>query len=51
MEAEDVELGQDNLAFDVDGIIDDEADSEALESEDDNQLDTELGLDEDSDSA
>jgi len=47
MEAEDVELGQDNLAFDVDGNIDDDADSE---SDDENQFDNELGLDEDSNS-
>ncbi|KIM43329.1 hypothetical protein M413DRAFT_444160 [Hebeloma cylindrosporum] len=48
MEAEDVDLGQDNLAFDVDGNMDGDADSEALESDDEDQLDTELGLDEDS---
>jgi len=51
MEAEDVDLGQDNLAFDVDGNMDEDAYSEALESDDENQLDTELGLDEDSNSA
>ena len=50
MEAEDVDLGQDNLA-DVDENMDDDIDSEALESDDEIQLDAELGLDEDSDCA
>jgi len=50
MEAEDVDLGQDNIA-DVDENMDDDVDSEALESDDENHLDAELGLDEDSDSA
>jgi hypothetical protein len=50
MEAEDVDLGQDNLP-DLDENMDDDIDLKALESDDESQLDAELGLDEEPDSA
>jgi len=50
MEVEDIDLGQDNIP-NVDENVDDDVDSEALESDDENQLNAELGLDEDSASA
>lgn len=53
VEAEEVDLGnsvEDDLAFDVDENMDHEEDSEGLESDDDDKLDEELGLEEGSDS-
>ena len=54
IEAEDLELGadtQENLAFDVDDDMDQGEDPEDLESENDEEerLDKELGLDDDTD--
>lgn len=51
LEAEDIDLGNainDNLALDVDGLMNEVEDSEALDSDDEDQLDEELGLDDDS---
>ncbi|KAF8176995.1 P-loop containing nucleoside triphosphate hydrolase protein [Pholiota molesta] len=52
IEAEEVDLGnsvEDDLAFDVDENMDHEEDAEGLESDDDDKLDEELGLEEGSD--
>jgi hypothetical protein len=48
LEAEDMDLGNtvdDDLALDVDGLMDEVEDPEALDSDDEDQLDEELGLD------
>lgn len=48
LEAEDIDLGnaiKDDLALDVDGHLDETEDPEALDSDDEDQLDEELGLD------
>jgi ATP-dependent RNA helicase DHX37/DHR1 len=48
LEAEDFDLGNavnDDLALDVDGLMDEVEDPEALDSDDEDQLDEELGLD------
>jgi ATP-dependent RNA helicase DHX37/DHR1 len=48
LEAEDIDLGNavnDDLALDVDGLMNEVEDPEALESDDEDQLDEELGLD------
>ncbi|KAF8967048.1 P-loop containing nucleoside triphosphate hydrolase protein [Flammula alnicola] len=52
IEAEEMDLGnaaEDGLAFDVDENMDDEEDPEGLESDEDDKLDEELGLDAESD--
>ena len=47
LEAEDIDLGdvKDDLALDVDGLMNEVEDPEALDSDDEDQLDEELGLD------
>ena len=48
LEAEDIDLGNnvnDDLALDVDGLMKEVEDPEALDSDDEDQLDEELGLD------
>ena len=53
LEAEDMDLGnvvKDDLALDVDGHSNEVEDPEALDSDDEDQLDEELGLDDDSES-
>ena len=48
LEAEDIDLGnvvRDDLALDVDGFMNELEDPEALDSDDEDQLDEELGLD------
>jgi ATP-dependent RNA helicase DHX37/DHR1 len=48
LEAEDMDLGNtvdDDLALDVDGLMNEVEDPEALDSDDEDQLDEELGLD------
>ena len=48
LEAEDIELGNAvnvDLALDVDGLMNEVEDPEALDSDDEDQLDEELGLD------
>ena len=50
-EAEDIDLGNavdDDLALDVDGFMNEVEDPEALDSDDEDQLDEELGLDDNS---
>lgn len=52
VEVEDIDLGnafEDDLALDVDENMDPEEDPEALESDDDDALDKELGIEEDAD--
>ncbi len=53
VEVEDIDLGnnalEDDLAFDVDGANQEE-DPEGLESDEDDELDEELGIEEDADS-
>lgn len=52
VEVEEIELGnaiEDDLAFDVDGTMDQEEDPEGLESDEDDELDEELGIEEDAD--
>jgi ATP-dependent RNA helicase DHX37/DHR1 len=51
LEAEDIDLGNavnDDLALDVDGFMNEVEDPEALDSDDEDQLDEELGLDDNS---
>ena len=51
LEAEDIDLGNaadDDLALDVDGLMNEVEDPEALDSDDEDQLDEELGLDDSS---
>ncbi|KAF8158281.1 P-loop containing nucleoside triphosphate hydrolase protein [Crassisporium funariophilum] len=51
IEAEDLDLGNavpDDIAFDVDGNIDEDPDPEALDTDDEETLDEELGLQDDS---
>ena len=45
LEAEDIDLGNDDLALDVDELSNEVEDPEALDSDDEDQLDEELGLD------
>ena len=48
LEAEDMDLGKtvdDDLVLDVDGLMSEVEDPEALDSDDEDQLDEELGLD------
>ena len=51
LEAEDIDLGNavnEDLALDVDGLMNEVEDAEALDSDDEDQLDEELGLDDNS---
>jgi len=53
LEAEDIDFGNAinaDLALDVDGFLDEAEDPEALESDDEDQLNEELGLDDNSQS-
>lgn len=53
LEAEDMDLGnvvKDDLALDVDGHSNEVEDMEALDTDDEDQLDEELGLNDDSES-
>jgi hypothetical protein len=54
LEAEDIDLGNsvnDDLALDVDGLMNEVEDPEALDSDEDDQIDEELGLDDISEGA